>query len=128
MTSAIIILIILLIILFWPRISRALREAIHRWMARRMENFIRNAAGMPPREEKETKRGQRRQRQDQRQRSRTYGMKTDGPIIPREYAEDVEFTETVSYSSDREVAPDSPRPDDIREEPQVSDAEWEEIR
>lgn len=55
-------------------------------------------------------------------------MKTDGPIIPKEYAEDVEFTETVSYSSDREVAPDSPRPDDIREEPQVSDAEWEEIR
>lgn len=111
---------------------RALRPVIHRWMARRMENFIRKAAGMPPRDKNERRREQREQRHNERQNTRhayrTYGK--GEPIIPKEYAEDVEFTETVRYSSDKDVASDGTRRASERTsaETQVSDAEWEEIR
>ena len=48
MTTAIILLILFLLFLLWPRIMRALRPVIHRWMARRMENFIRKPQGCLP--------------------------------------------------------------------------------
>jgi len=122
MTTAIILLILFLLFLLWPRIMRALRPVIHRWMARRMENFIRKAAGMPQIEQRHN------ERQNARHAYRTYGK--GEPIIPKEYAEDVEFTETVRYSSDKDVASDGTRRASERTsaETQVSDAEWEEIR
>ena len=49
--------------------------------------------------------------------------------IPKEYAEDVEFTETVEYSSDRSINPGATKKHQtsVRMESQVSDAEWEEV-
>jgi len=52
------------------------------------------------------------------------------PIIPKEYAEDVEFVETIDYS-ETEIRTDG-KPgrasSSSYQESQVSDAEWEEIK
>jgi len=123
---------------------------IKRWMARfmanRAEDFIRNAAGMPPRPGSRKARQHARHaanssgsdnggytyggtRSSSRRRSGTGGRK-NGPIIPKEYAEDVEFVETIDYS-ETEIRTDG-KPgrasSSSYQESQVSDAEWEEIK
>lgn len=125
--------IVIIIALFWPAISRWLRSL----MARRAEDFIRRATGMPPRP------GSREERRQQRARSASSGSdsRTDygrrqqrrrpanrEPLIPKEYAEDVEFTETISYSEtvivgETRETHEKPR----RQESQVSDAEWTDL-
>lgn len=109
-------------------------------MARRAEDYIRRATGMPPRPgSREERRQQRatsssgggrggdytRTSQQQRQRRHT---PTHEPLIPKEYAEDVEFTETISYSETiiaGETVKTTGKPK--RPENQVSDAEWTDI-
>ena len=125
--------IVIIIALFWPAISRWLRSL----MARRAEDYIRRATGMPPRP------GSREERRQQRARSAASG---DGsrndygrnrqrrrpasrePLIPKEYAEDVEFTETISYS-ETIIVGETRRNDEKprRPENQVSDAEWTDL-
>jgi len=130
-------IIILLILLFWPYIMKW----VGRFMARRAEDYLRRATGMPPRPGSRAARKEESRRKADRQDgrrsyrsyrsggSRGYERDSDGPIIPREYAEDVEFVETKDYSEstisdDR----DGIRKETRYRESQVSDVEWEEIK
>lgn len=136
-------LIIVIVVIFcWPWISRWLRQ----FLAHRTEDYLRKATGMPPRPgSREEKRQQRASRQAYsstsgssssssssssysrraRQQKRT-GRGQNEPIIPPEYAEDVEFVETKSFSETIIGASDGK----TRQfhESQVSDAEWVEIK
>lgn len=117
---------IILLFLFWPTIKRY----AHRYMARKAEDFLRQATGMPPRD-KHGSSGRGRQRRPaggSTHRERGRRRDAEEPLIPKEYAEDVEFTETVSYS---ETTIDSGNPRDAKRtaaESQVSDAEWVDIK
>lgn len=142
-------IIVIIVIVCWPWISRWLKT----FLAHRTEDYLRKATGMPPRPgSREDRRRQRASRQacgsqgDQpasssyssyssgpsssysrrsRQRSRTR-RGYDEPIIPPEYAEDVEFVEVKSFS---ETVIGSPAGNTRQfHESQVSDAEWVEVR
>lgn len=111
---------------------------VGRFMARRAEDYLRKATGMPPRP------GSRQARKESRRTSATGGSRQsssrqaqsgygyydpDGPIIPKEYAEDVEFVETKDYSETTIGSfDDSRRNTTFYRESQVSDVEWEEIK
>lgn len=110
-------------------------------MAKRAEDYLRKATGMPPRpgsrearrQEKnrsadDSRAGRSRSQRYSRSGSRRYGENGNGPIIPKEYAEDVEFTETIDYSETIIAEEDTPRGDAAYHENQVSDVEWEEVR
>lgn len=132
-------IIVIIVIACWPWISRWLRS----FLARRAEDYLRKATGMPPRpgsrEEKRQQRASSRQtyssnadnfsdstysrRTRQRRRTRN-GYKE--PIIPPEYAEDVEFVETKSFSET--TIGGSDRQTRQFHESQVSDVEWVEIK
>lgn len=120
MGTALIILIV--IAAFFPLVMRWLQ----RFMQRRAEDILRRAVGMPPRD---------KNRRNSRSKS-TYSRKrqshssSDEPIIPREYAEDVEFTETKDFSSGAKLhdGTDIRKETEVNQEKQISDVEWEEIR
>jgi len=116
--------------------------------SRRAEDYIRRHMGMPPRPGSREEKRQRRQtersaRADRSEgygyagsRERAYGSHDDGSVIPREYAEDVEFTEYKDFSEETEVTGTESgmgrfrrrhKTEEIPVENQVSDAEWEEI-
>lgn len=129
-------IILILVFVAVPYIWRWLKPYFYRWAQRRTEDYIRNAMGMPPREKKST-RG--RSGNDGRQESRSsayngysrhgrsgYGY-SRGPLIPKEYAVDVEYTEIRSYSAEQKIGTSGAN---IRYkvESQVSDAEIIEIR
>lgn len=132
-------LIIVIVVIFcWPWISRWLKQ----FLANRTEDYLRKATGMPPRPgSREDKRQQRTSRQaygssdksapysnysrrsrQQRRTRRAYNE----PIIPPEYAEDVEFVETKSFSET--TIGESGGQSRQFHESQVSDAEWVEIK
>lgn len=127
------IFLIILILLFvmWPVIVRWLRPIIMRYMARKMEDQIRRAAGMPPRDDRRSSRKKQQERQQHSTRRRSSSSYYRGQrqhIIPPEYAEDVEFTEIKDYSKSEEIAPENRKTASYRQESQVSDAVWEEIK
>ncbi|MDE5872241.1 MAG: hypothetical protein K2H22_09910, partial [Muribaculaceae bacterium] len=110
-----------------------------RWAQHRTEDYVRRQMGMPPRDRKKERSQQRQSYSSSRdyssggysqgayggrRRSRGY---SSGPLIPKEYAVDVEYTEIRSYSSDQTIASENDR---VRftVESQVSDAEIIEIR
>ena len=133
-------LILILIFIGVPFLWRWLKPYFFRWAQHRTEDYIRSRMGMPPRDSGRSgsKRSQQRyyssgghssggyssDRYGNRSRSRGY---SSGPLIPKEYAVDVEYTEIRSYSSEQAIAPDGKR---VRftVESQVSDAEIIEIR
>lgn len=120
-------LILILIFIGLPYIWRWLKPYFYRWMQRRTEDYVRRAMGMPPHDK------------SRREQHRSYGSSTpygnearrqkhtSGPLIPKEYAVDVEYTEIRSYSSEEVIASDGK---DVRYvvESQVTDAEIIEIR
>ena len=122
-------LILILIFIGVPMLWRWLKPYFFRWMQRRTEDYVRNAMGMPPRD-KSKKHSSGRQSYSSsgaygsRSRSRRY---SSGPLIPKEYAVDVEYTEIRSYSSEETIASDGKQ---VRYsvESQVSDAEIIDIR
>lgn len=125
----VLLIIIIMVSALLPLLARLLRPLLMRYMARKAEDYMRRAAGMPPRGKK--RRGDPGRRQeaysrggDTRGSRRSYGRR-QGPIIPPEYAEDVEFVEIKEYS--RSETRDDGKVT-WREESQVSDAEWEEIK
>lgn len=143
----ILLIIILLVILLWPYIGRWVAPVVERWMIRRFEDQMRRMAGMPTRKEeskmrKEAKKraGNRRQTSEGewdafRDRRSSYERgaakgRSHEPIIPKEYAEDVEFVEIKSYSEETVVSVDkAPEGDEhIMIESQVEDAEYVEIK
>lgn len=124
---------LLVLCLLWPFITKWLRG----FAARRMEDTLRKMMGMPSRKEERRARSQsatgdsRQQSRRSRKgssRSESFHRHEGEPIIPREYAEDVEFTETIDYSESTilEGKADGTR----REwhESQVSDAQYVEIK
>ncbi|MDE6480836.1 MAG: hypothetical protein K2L45_11270 [Muribaculaceae bacterium] len=126
-------LILILIFIGLPIIWRWLKPYFFRWMQRRTEDYVRNAMGMPPRD-RSKKQSSRRQSHysgsyssgGYGQRSSRYGY-SSGPLIPKEYAVDVEYTEIRSYSSEETIASDD-NTVRYKVESQVSDAEIIEIR
>lgn len=122
----ILILIVLFFWLIWPAISRWLK----RKAMERTEDYIRSSMGMPPRDKKQ-RRGFRSSQGNEdsfsRQRSEAYKSRSQGPIIPKEYAEDVEFTETIDYSSQEKIKETSNEKGQYHES-QISDVEFTEIK
>ncbi len=141
--TVVIVLVILAIV--WLLFGQQIKNWLAGFMARRTEDYIRKATGMPPRPgSREAKRQQREEQKAQSQRSSqgAYGY-YDGrssrrrratrsysnePLIPKEYAEDVEFTETISYSESTIGVASSDGNTTVYHESQVSDVEWEEIK
>lgn len=119
-------LILILLFIGLPYIVRWLKPYFYRWMQRRTEDYMRRAMGMPPRDRSQSRRSQSK---GSRGSSSYYGNhhQSSGPLIPKEYAVDVEYTETHSYSSDEAIASDGKK---VRYavESQVTDAEIIEIR
>ena len=101
---AILILVVAAIWLLWPMVSRWLKQKA----SEKTEDFLRDAMGMPPRP---GSRKDRRQRKEAYNRGFKNGQNDDNSgfyqhgksqrsnnsreesLIPKEYAEDVEFTE-----------------------------------
>ena len=126
----ILILIVVFFWLIWPSVSRWLK----RKAMERAEDYMRASMGMPPRDKKRRKSEQNREREGyyyKRQENNPYGRGggVKEPLIPKEYAEDVEFTETKDYSSTyTSVETDTSRKREIYHESQISDAEWTDIK
>ncbi len=127
-------LILILIFIGLPIIWRWLKPYFFRWMQHRTEDYVRNAMGMPPRDKSKNRSGSRQSYYSSGAHSsgsygqgRQRGRYSSGPLIPKEYAVDVEYTEIRSYSSDETIA-SSGNSVRYKVESQVSDAEIIEIR
>ncbi len=128
----ILILIPLLLWLLRPLIGRWIRRTIER----KAEDMLRRAAGMPPRDKKQRSKDASAEDDssyDTGYRTSAhhagYGYERyDGRKIPREYAEDVEFTEYRDYSSDTKIRTSDTGEQSIVIEKQVTDVQWEEIK
>ena len=128
-------LILILIFIGVPILWRWVKPYFFRWAQHRTEDYVRRQMGMPPRDKNN------RQYYDGRGKSysasgsynsgsgyrRRGGYYSSGPLIPKEYAVDVEYTEIRSYSSEDTIASDG-RSVRYTVESQVSDAEIIEIR
>ena len=126
----ILILIVVFFWLIWPTISRWLK----RKAMERTEDYIRKSMGMPPRDKKKKNQSGNTSSQNQDsyyqgQRRNPFGRDrySHEPLIPKEYAEDVEFTETKDFSSS-ETKINTGGKTEIYHESQVSDAEWTEVK
>lgn len=126
MSTLIWIIILVILVIAWPYITRWGSQ----WLARRLRNRFRGAMGIPPEpkphRETRSERKQREAEEQARTRERRYAERAAGPhtpIIPKEYAVDVEYTEYHEYSENTEI-----RSDDsgvhIVTESQVTDAEY----
>ena len=129
-------LIIILIPLALWLLRPLIRKWIYRTLERKAEDMMRRAAGMPPRDKKQRSRdtyaddnGSHDSGCHTSSHHAGYGSERfDGPIIPREYAEDVEFTEYRDYSSDTSIRTSDTGEQSIVIEKQVTDVQWEEIK
>ena len=127
----IIVLIVIFFWLIWPAISRWLK----RKAMEKAEDYMRSSMGMPPRDKKRKKSQGDQAESSQysydngRQRRNPFGQRrhVNEPIIPKEYAEDVEFTEMKDYSG-KDIKIESPEKSETFHESQISDAEWTEIK
>lgn len=123
----ILILAVLFFWVFWPLIARWLK----RKAMERAEDYMRSRMGMPPREKKKKKDDSAsRDYYSQSSRKDQYGYTrhVKEPLIPKEYAEDVEFTESHDYSARGEYHEDAAKNGKIYHESQVSDVEYVEIK
>lgn len=122
-------IIIILLIFGIPYIWRWLRPYFLRWVQHRAENYFRKAMGVPPREKRQSDRKNHRQSTNSSSGYQRYSGRhkaNNGPVIPKEYAEDVEFTEVRSYSEEHTIANGGSVA--YTSESQVSDAEIIEIK
>lgn len=108
----------------WP----LLRPVIARWMQNRTEDTIRRMMGMPSRKEekKAKKRAEKEAARSNSNSRRTHrnSQSPQSPIIPKEYAEDVEFTEYREFSyKETTVTTDNK----TYHESQVEDVEYKEV-
>lgn len=109
-------------------------DRIKAWATRKMydkmEDALRAQMGMPSRKEEKKRRKQQQSRQDNNN-NHTTSRNSDEPLIPKEYAEDVEFTEYKEYSSSTTITEETSkdgRTKKVTIESQVEDAEFVEIR
>lgn len=119
---AIALLILLLLFLLWPTIMRLLRG----YMSRKAEDYLRKMTGMPPREKSSRKSRSSHSAGRQKGKGDT-SVHDDEPIIPREYAEDVEFVEIKEYSESVTIGENASGVS-YTVESQVSDVEYREIK
>lgn len=118
-------IILILFFALWPLVSRFLGRLIRWWISRK----LRKAMGL---DQEFFKGGPKYS-----SRHRSSGHKGDKeaaspePIIPKEYAVDVEFVEVKEFAQ-TEVAVDKDGNSKIRQEvkieSQVTDVEWEEVK
>ncbi len=136
-TVLILIAIFYLVWLLLPRISVLIR----RYMMHKAEDYMRRSMGLPPREKRSwwsrfrPAAGKKRETSDPQQNTRrSKGSKryhprnsNPGPVIPRDYAEDVEYVEIKEFSSKESVTADG-EGIKYKLQEQVSDVEWVEIK
>lgn len=126
----ILILAVLFIWLVWPYIARWLK----RKATERAEDYLRASMGLPPRDKKKRRTSAQEntdfRQYSQRQRRNPFSHEGYGSdhIIPPEYAEDVEFTETIDYSSTRTETSQTHTSSSTYHESQISDVEFTEIK
>lgn len=124
--------------LLWPVVTRWIRAWVMRKLQRQAEDYVRAAAGMPPREETGRSRKRSNTASDtgaasssdgyySRRRPRRHDR--NEPLIPKEYAVDVEYVEIKEYSETVAIGPEGKKTE-TREwhESQVTDVEWTEIK
>lgn len=125
-------ILLLIIFLCWPWISKWLGGWFSKFMARRTEDMMRRMMGMPPLKEEE-----RRRRKAQKEasasshssRRRHRPATEDAAGMMKSVAEDVEFTEIHEFESTT-ITENDPRTGTRRvyREEQVTDAEFVEIK
>lgn len=137
----ILIIIFLVLLLF----GRYLGPLVQKWMMGKMEDRFRRMAGMPTRKEERKMRREAMKNaakgnphaQSGSRRKSGGGMNTNetrhphSPIIPKEYAEDVEFVEIKSYSEEIRIEGEDTskkKKEKVVYESQVEDAEFTEIK
>lgn len=139
----IVIVVVLILVVFGPLIGRFLGPLLQKWAVGKMEDNIRRMAGMPTR--KEEKKARKKARKEGRKYGNADGWgntngaqnvrpRREGPAsVMRAFAEDVEFTEIKEYSVEVKIGKDHDEKTHIKsykykEESQIEDAEFEEIR
>lgn len=122
-------IILILIFIGLPLLWRWLKPYFFRWAQHRTEDYVRKSMGMPPRDKSRSRRSNayNSSSSSSSSKKRKQSQYHSGPIIPKEYAVDVEYTEIKSYSSDEVIASDG-KTVRYSVESQVSDAEILEIR
>lgn len=121
--------ILVIIFLAWLLLRPLLAPYLQRWFMHSMENRLRRMAGMPSR--KEEKRQRKRRTSYSQSNRQTHKSKTREPIIPKEYAEDVEFVEIKSYSETTIISGENPKGEKktkIVVESQIEDVEFVEYK
>lgn len=113
------ILLIILTVLLWPYITRWLQ----RFMLRRAESYFRKAVGMPP-PPKQGRQNRSKRRSDRQEARRP---ESEEPLIPKEYAEDVDYVEVKVFQETKIRVEDKPGYTAYHES-QVTDVEWEEVK
>lgn len=108
------------------------RRMLVRYAQRKTEDFVRSAFGMPPRDKTKKGNGRKEQRSSQQEstfRGRDPFRRNDNePIIPKEYAEDVEYVEVKEFSQTTIGEETTANSGETYHEEQVTDVEWEEVR
>lgn len=125
--TLLIVLIILAVCL--PYIWRLAQPYLQRWAARRAEAMIRRAMGMPPRSD--SKRRTHTKDRNGSGSGEAFHSRSGadrGPIIPKEYAVDVDYTEIHSYSEESVISGNPDGGVTYATEQQVTDAEILEIK
>ena len=118
--------ILLIVIVIWIA-GPYIKALFERWLMRRLQKSFFKAAGIPD-PEKERKKQNKNKKKDTHGSSRHRHQRTqDEPIIPRDYAEDVEFTEYKEYTTETTID-ESVSHLHIHEEEQVSDVQFTEIK
>lgn len=124
----ILLLVVVFLVFVWPAISRWLkRKAMDK-----AEDYLRRSMGMPPRDKNSRKKNstgsysQDRYNHSYQRQDHNRSSARQEPIIPKEYAEDVEFVETKDFSS-TETHTSNVNFESFHES-QISDADWTEIK
>ena len=135
MTAFIVFIAIILLVILWPAIMRAVAPYIQNWIMGRVEDRFRKMAGMPTRKEEKRAAKQRAKnggraaeafRKASRSSRGAHGP--HDPIIPKEYAEDVDFVEIKTFSHTEVVAESKDGNEQLVYESQVEDVEFIEIK
>lgn len=115
--------IVIILWLLWPTLKKWLAQ----YAANKTEDFLRKATGMPPRDKKRNHGNGAGRKANRKGNSGSPRAQNNEPLIPRDYAEDVEFIETVDYP-ETNIAGDQTAKEKTMTENQVSDAEFVEIK
>lgn len=132
----VLLIVFLVVFVLGPFLVRIAAPLLQRWMMHRMEDRFRRMAGMPSRKEEKRQRGKAKARRgaapDAGESFYRHGPgpRRREPIIPPEYAEDVEFVEIKSYSEETVVTDDGKVTTRVEytEETQIEDVQFEEIK